>query len=164
MPPLANLATLPLRFAAVTESFTPDKRRFKGPSRHFRAIIRGGRKYHLSRDSLHGVNSSLPAVIRRELFPCHLFPFPLFTLLVHRCVPIAYTGVNRRDRHLCIRTRQISVDLPRRTIPTFAAAGKDHLLPQENFFWCRRKIRRVAASEPSPGAKRPSLNPQPIRG
>ena len=96
--------------------------------------------------------------------PLPLFPFPLFTLLVHRCVPIAYTGVNRRDRHLCIRTRQISVDLPRRTIPTFAAAGKDHLLPQENFFWCRRKIRRVAASEPSPGAKRPSLNPQPIRG
>ena len=79
--------------------------------------------------------------------PLLLFPFPLFTLLVHRHVPIASTGVNRRDRHLCIRTRQISGDLPRRTIPTFAAAGKDHLLPQENFFWCRRKIRHVAASD-----------------
>ena len=44
MPPLANLATPPLRFAAVTESFNPDKRHFKGPSRHFRAIIRGERK------------------------------------------------------------------------------------------------------------------------
>ena len=65
----ANLATLPLRFAAVTESFTPDKRHFKGPSRHFRAIIRGGRKYHLSRDLLHGVNCSLPAVIRRGTVP-----------------------------------------------------------------------------------------------
>ena len=31
---------------SVTESFTPDKRHFKAPSRHFRATIRGVRKYH----------------------------------------------------------------------------------------------------------------------
>ena len=49
--------------------------------------------------------------------PLPLFPFPLFTLLVHRCVPIAYTGVNRRDRHLCIRTR------PRSGCVTSSASG-----------------------------------------
>ena len=48
---------------SVTESFTPDKRHFKAPSRHFRATIRGGRKYHPCRAMLHGVNCSLPAAI-----------------------------------------------------------------------------------------------------
>ena len=38
-----------------------------------------------------------------EEFPPRHSTFPLFTLLVHRCVPIAYTGVNCRDRHLCIQ-------------------------------------------------------------
>ena len=42
-------------------------------------------------------------VLRLFPFPSRHSTFPLFTLLVHRCVPIAYTGVNCRDRHLCIQ-------------------------------------------------------------
>ena len=44
-------------------------------------------------------------VLRLFPFPPRHSTFPLFTLLVHRCVTIAYIGVNRRDRHLCIGTR-----------------------------------------------------------
>ena len=45
------------------------------------------------------------------------FPFSLFTLLVHRCVPIAYRSVNCRDRHLCIQpTEQAGAAL----LPRFA--------------------------------------------
>ena len=49
--------------------------------------------------------------------------FPLSTIhpSVHRCVPIAYTGVNRRDRHLCIRTRPRS---GRGTSAAFCDHGK----------------------------------------
>ena len=74
--------------------------------------------------------------------PLPLFPFPLFTLLVHRCVPIAYTGVNCRDRHLCIRTRprsgrgtsSASWSVPAcrdlRTCARFAAVGSPSRLGQ----------------------------------
>ena len=40
---------------------------------------------------------------KSERVPPRHSTFTLFTLLVHRCVPIAYTGVNCRDRHLCIQ-------------------------------------------------------------
>ena len=92
----------------------------------------------LGRGSFHAPSCPNRFLSRGWDTPTSTFPFPLFTLLVHRCVPIAYTGVNCRDRHLCIRTRQISGQFPFRTIPTFAAAGKLLLVRQEN--------RRVAAS------------------
>ena len=63
--------------------------------------------------------------------PHPLFPFPLFTLLVHRCVPIAYTGVNCRDRHLCFRTRLRS---GRGTSAAFCNHGR-RSVPRSNIRW-----------------------------
>ena len=116
-----------MRYFCLTPALTTTLGRFcrgtnaANPPRHI-AICRA-----VGRGSFHALILSQPLL---KLWLGHApFHFSLYT--IHRCVPITSTGVNRRDRHLCIRTR------PRSGRGTSAAFCNHGIrgMPRSNIRW-----------------------------